>query len=133
MRKNTVPEEELAKLSRSELLKLINEDNVSLLKSIGADELYDEMKKSGALSRFLVRIAYKKGDKEGTRRRTSRNLKFIAPSNILRPYVQSDKCIVIGFNHPSLGEILRLIYNGFDCYEGNFLLRMRACQASAAP
>ena len=71
---------------------------------------------------MLVRMAYKKGDKEGTRKRTSRYLKLIAPSTILRPYVQSEHCIVIGFNHPSLGEILRLIYNGFDCYEGRDFL-----------
>ena len=122
MEKKIISLEELSKLSRSELLSKINDENVSLLKTLGADALYDEMKKAGAFSRFLVRFAYKKADKEGTRKRTSRFLKFIAPSTILRPYVQSEHCIVIGFNHPSLGEILRLIYNGFDCYEGRDFL-----------
>ncbi len=116
MYKAVKPEEELAKLSRSELLEEINKRDVSLLRSIGADALLKEMERPGAFCRFLVRLVHINNDRDGTRKRASKVLKFFAPSTILRPYFRSDSCIVIGFNHPSLGEIFRLLYNGLDCY-----------------
>ena len=122
MHKNILPEEELAKLSRQELLEQINNHEVSLLRSIGAGELLEEMEKSGAFCRMLLKFVYKKGDKEGTRKKAIKVLKFFAPSTILKDYYQSEHCIVIGFNHPSLGEIFRLLYNGFECYPGRDFL-----------
>ncbi len=116
MFKNTIPEKELAALSRTDLLDQINCHEVSLLRSIGAGDLLKEMEPSGALCRFLVKWIYKKGDRDGTRKRAVRILCFFAPSTILKEYFQSEHCVVIGFNHPSLGEIFRLLYNGFEYY-----------------
>ena len=116
MIKKTIPEIELAKLSRKELLEQINYNNVSLLRSIGADSLLAEMERPGAFCRFLVRMICRKKDRETIRKRTVRVLKFFAPSTILKPYYKSEHCVVIGFNHPSLGEIFRLLYNGIETF-----------------
>ena len=116
MKKKTLPEPKLASLSRSELLEKINIDNVSLLKSIGAGDLYDEMARPGAFCRFLVRFICGKRDREEIRKRTVKVLSFFAPSTLLRAYYRNSGCVVIGFNHPSLGEIFRLLYRGFRAF-----------------
>ena len=116
MIKKTLPEAELAGLSRSDLLEQINNGNVSLLKSIGAGELYDEMARPGVFCRFLVRIICRNKDRELIRKRTVRVLSFFAPSTLLRGYYRNGGCVVIGFNHPSLGEIFRLLYRGIRAF-----------------
>ena len=116
MKKVIIPVSELAELSRQELLEQINNGNVSLLKSIGAGELYDEMAKPGAFCRFLVKYICGNKDREEIRKRTVRILSFFAPSNLLRAYYRNSGCVVIGFNHPSLGEIFRLLYRGIRAF-----------------
>ena len=116
MKKKVLPEEYLAGLSRADLLEQINNENVSLLQSIGAGDLYDEMARPGAFCRFLVRYICGKREREEIRKRTVKVLSFFAPSNLLRAYYRNSGCVVIGFNHPSLGEIFRLLYRGFRAF-----------------
>ena len=116
MKKRIVAEEELAAMSRAELLEQINDGNVSLLKSIGAGELYDEMARPGAFCRVLVKYICGNKEREEIRKRAVRVLSFFAPSNLLRAYYRNSGCVVIGFNHPSLGEIFRLLYRGLRAF-----------------
>ncbi len=116
MKKRIRPVSELAELSRQELLEQLNNENVSLLKSMGAGVLYDEMKRPGAFCRLLVKYICRNGDREIIRKRTVRVLSFFAPSTLLRAYYRNSGCVVIGFNHPSLGEIFRLLYRGLRAF-----------------
>ncbi len=116
MQKNTVSIEELKELSGKDFLARLNEDNTSFLKSIGAGNLLDEMAATGAVCRGLIDTICLEPDNGKLRRKACELLRPTAPAKLLKDFPQRDHCIVMGFNHPSLGEIFRLIYLGFEAY-----------------
>lgn len=133
MRKTFIEEKKLRELSQVELLHKINTEELSLLKSIGADELRKEMEVVGFLCRMLIDMFCPKSlaqnnapilnqDQIKYREKSTRLLKLISPAKLAKPLATFDNAIVIGFNHPSLGEIFRLLYLGFERYpERKFL------------
>lgn len=131
MEKHSIDRAALRELSAAELLEQINKNELSLLMSIGADDLRREMLPTGFLCRLLVDrvcLGISRGREDDIktrvklRKRTRFHLKPLAPVILDKPLPPLEHSMVIGFNHPSLGEILRLIYVGFDAYpECDFL------------
>lgn len=116
MKKVVFNSEQLASLGREELLDQINNHEVSLLTSIGAKELLDEMDSVGFLSRTLVRFIALQKDDSKLRKRACKVIRLFAPAKLIKEYPHNDGAVVVGFNHPSLGEIFRLICLGFEAY-----------------
>lgn len=116
MKSRIISTEELRQFKRQELADSID-SGVSLLRSIGADPLLKEMRGSGFLCRLLAFSIFAGAkDKASLRSRAVRILKRIAPYEADGTLPPFEGCVVIGFNHPSLGEIFRLLTLGFLCY-----------------
>lgn len=118
----TLAPEEMRSLPTVQLLEEINYKRLSLLKSIGADDLRKEMVPTGLVCRALVAWICREKDDSKLRAKAAKLLKFLAPADLMAPFPGDDCAVVAGFNHPSLGEIFRLIYLGFEKYpEREFL------------
>lgn len=122
IRKNTIDPDVLRAFSSQELLNEINTNEVSLLKTLGADDLLDEMLSTGTFCQGLINIVFLEKDDDKLRESMCNALKAVAPTTFFNDMPQDDNCIVIGFNHPSLGEILRLGYIVLKNYPGRELL-----------
>lgn len=116
MQKNTITADQLKEISGKDFLAQLNENNLSFLRSIGAGELLDEMDATGAVCRGLIDTICLEPDDRRLRRLACDLLKPTAPAKLLHEFPQRDHCIVMGFNHPSLGEIFRLTYLAFEAY-----------------
>lgn len=116
LKKTVIGKTELRELSRQNLIDSVSYRNVSLLLSLGADSLYQEMVPIGKICRFLVKRICRTSDVKRNRKRAIAFLRFVAPSVLLEDFPESEKTVVIGFNHPSLGEIFRLMYLGLEAY-----------------
>ena len=108
IRKVTESPDLLRTFSSQELLDKINNSELSLLKSLGADDLLDEIMTTGNFCRSLIDLVALEKNDEKLRESMCRALNAVAPTTFFHDMPQDDNCIVIGFNHPSLGEILRL-------------------------
>lgn len=122
--------EEIREKSKEELLDDLNSCRYSLLDSIGCRKLRLEMFFPGLASSLIVRYLVWKAKKNSKENWTSTVKGYLIKLFKKRaPYRinESDHIppntggIVIGFNHPSLGEILRLIalvskYYAYDNY-----------------
>jgi len=112
----------LKDIKTTEMLSRLNKGEISVLEEFGAYKLKQEMKFAGALACFLTKYICLAKDNTKLRQRAIRVLKLFFPADAESIYVQSDGAVVIGFNHPSLGEIFRLLYLGFEAYpERDFL------------
>lgn len=116
MNKRVLDADPLRDLTAADLLEQINNNELSLLKSIGADDLRKEMELVGFICRSLVNKICKEKDDGKLRTKTVRILRTVAPAVLVKPFPTSEAPVVIGFNHPSLGEIFRLLYLGFEAY-----------------
>ena len=110
--------EELKKKSKEEILDDLRQCRYSLLDSIGCKRLRLEMFIPGLVSAIIVRFLYwkakRKSGEDWIRTIRSYLVKLFekhAPYELTRDdkLPKNDGGLVIGFNHPSLGEILRLI------------------------
>ncbi len=110
--------EELEKKSKEEVIDDLRNCRYSLLDSIGCKKLRLEMLIPGLASAIIVRfLCWKAKRKDGKNwTRTVRNyivklFKKHAPYEINHgdKIPENNGGLIIGFNHPSLGEILRLI------------------------
>lgn len=118
-KKNTFTKTQLAELSAEEIIDKIIYENYSLLTTLGADKMRRDMVPVGKACHFIASYFYKtSGPKnneekrlENARKKILKRLKTIAPAKYKAADFPklSKNGLVIGFNHPSLGEILRLV------------------------
>ena len=123
MVKNTFTIDELKSLSAEEIIEKIQNENYSLLTTLGADKLRKEMVPVGKACRAAVAYFLNVKPKDNSRAHSYnaraklvKTLKKVAPANYKAADFPTDskKGLVIGFNHPSLGEILRLVMMKVD-------------------
>ena len=120
--KKTFTDYELKTLSAEEINhKMIYED-YSLLKSLGGEKLRREMVPVGKVCRmvvdYLVRMTGPKKDTsrhaENAQKKLVRVLSRITPGEYDGFSENSQNGLVVGFNHPSLGEIARILTMKID-------------------
>ena len=114
------------------------EEGDSVLAELGAEKLSQRMRPMGWLCGVFLRTIAKKANRRKYsdayahprwfhhRGCTLQKLSFFAPIRTsgqrLDLYDRSDSAYVIGFNHPSLGEIIRVIGISMECFESKELL-----------
>jgi len=113
-----MPPAELAALSSEEIIEKLESGQISLLKSFGADEIRDEMKKVGKVCRSVLRLIFLTSRFHSKSKRYWQRIRLRAASLIsfFFPYTINDSNLetnsnglIIGFNHLALHEILSLI------------------------
>ena len=106
----------LKERSGQEICDLLDSGEISILEELGAGDLRKEMDRVGGLCTFFIKQICRKKDDEGLRRRASLLIRAVAPSGMNGSLPQCDETVVVGFNHPSLGEVCRLLYIGMENY-----------------
>jgi hypothetical protein len=99
-----------------EICDLLDSGKISILEELGAGDLRREMDRVGSLCSFFIMLICRKKDDKGLRKRAARMIRAVAPSGMTGDLPQTDDTVVVGFNHPSLGEVCRLIYIGMEQY-----------------
>jgi len=120
--KKVFSKEELDGLSASEINHKIIYENYSLLKTLGAEKLRKEMVPVGkichtAINYFLNSTGPKSNPEKharAARKKLVKVLSKITPGEYKDFPKDSEKGLVIGFNHPSLGEIARILTMKID-------------------
>ena len=113
---------QLEKLSAEEIIDKLQHENYSLLETFGAGKLRREMVPVGkicntALNYFFGTTGPKNNvEKHNTaaRRKLVKVLSKITPGDYSEMPKDSKNGLVIGFNHPSLGEIARILTMKID-------------------
>ncbi len=108
---------QLADRNAEDLIEGLEGRKMSILKTAGGKKLLAEMYGVGLLCRAvlaLVRI-FSGGGRKGKdiakmRQKLASFLAWGAPCKVVGKLNRNAKCLVMGFNHPSLGEIIRFIY-----------------------
>lgn len=121
-KKKTFTADELDKLSAEQILDKIKHENYSLLTTLGAENLRREMVKVGkicnAAANYIFASTGPKSDHDkhiaSARRKIVRVLKRIAPGDYSGMPNNTKQGLVIGFNHPTLGEIMRFAMMKID-------------------
>lgn len=101
---------ELETLSPETIIDRIQHENYSLLKTLGGEKLRKEMVPVGKVCHTAVKFFLRKGP-EKAQKLIVKDLRRLAPAKYSKNLFpkDTDEGIVIGFNHPSLGEILRIV------------------------
>lgn len=115
--KKTFSETELQNLTADEIIQKIIYENYSLLKTLGANNLRREMVPVGkvckaAVDYFVDTTGPKDDPKEhskNARKKLVKGLSKIAPGKYAGFPKDTKNGLVVGFNHPSLGEIGRIL------------------------
>ena len=121
-KKKTFTKNELENLSAEEIIDKIQHNNYSLLASLGAEDLRKEMVPVGkacntAINYFFATTGPKYNEKEhnkNARKKLVKVLSKITPGSYAGIPKDSENGLVIGFNHPSLGEIARILTMKID-------------------
>lgn len=122
MSKKTFSKKQLEALSAEEIIDKIQHENYSLLSTLGAEKLRKEMVPVGkicntAINYVLGTTGPKDDPKEhsyNARMKLVKKLKKITPGDYAGFPKDSENGLVIGFNHPSLGEIARILMMKMD-------------------
>lgn len=122
MAKKVFTAKELEDLSAGEIIDKIKYEDYSLLATLGAEKLRKEMVPVGkicsaAVNYFLGTTGPKNDAKKhsrNARRKLVKMLSKITPGSYKGLPKDSQNGIVIGFNHPSLGEIARILTMKMD-------------------
>ncbi len=120
--KNIFTKKELQTLSADEIIDKIQHENYSLLATLGAENLRKEMVPVGkacnaAINYFFRTTGPKKNIPEhnkAARRKLVKTLSKITPGSYSGMPKDSQNGLVVGFNHPSLGEIARILTMKID-------------------
>lgn len=120
--KKTFTKNELAELSAEEIIDKIQHENYSLLTSLGAENLRKEMVPVGKVCNAAINYVFgTTGPKhdmakhsKAARKKVVKILSKITPGSYTGMPKDSKKGLVIGFNHPSLGEIARIVAMKID-------------------
>lgn len=121
-KKKTFSKEELDKLTAEQIIDKIQHENYSLLTSLGAENLRKEMVAVGkacntAINYFFRTTGPKNNEIEhnkAARKKLVKILSKITPGRYDNIPRDNDNGLVIGFNHPSLGEIARILTMKID-------------------
>lgn len=121
-KKNTFTKNELLELPAEEIIDKIQHENYSLLDSLGAEDLRKEMVPVGKACNTAINYFFKttgpKHDKikhnKAARKKLVKILSKITPGSYTGMPKDSKNGLVIGFNHPSLGEIARILTMKID-------------------
>ena len=121
-KKKTFDKNELAKMSAEEAIDKIQHENYSLLTTLGAEDLREEMVNVGrvcnAAVNYFFRTTGPKNDIEkhnqAARKKLVKILSKITPGAYEGMPEDSKNGLVVGFNHPSLGEIARILVMKID-------------------
>lgn len=113
---------ELEDLSAEEIINKLQHENYSLLDSLGAKDLRKEMVNVGRVCNAAVNYFFQttgpKNDLEkhnkAARKKLVKVLSKITPGSYQGMPKDSENGLVIGFNHPSLGEIARILVMKID-------------------
>ena len=116
-RKKVFTKAELENLSAEEINQKIIYENYSLLKTLGAEKLRREMVPVGKVCKaavdFFVDTTGPKDDlnehSKNARKKLVKGLSKIAPGKYAGFPKDNKNGLVVGFNHPSLGEIGRIM------------------------
>ena len=122
MSKKVFLSEELATLTGEEINHKIIYENYSLLRSLGGEKLRREMIPVGkvcrtAINYFLSTTGPKKDEDkhaESARKKLVKTLSKVTPGECGDLPKCGEHGLVIGFNHPSLGEIARILTMKID-------------------
>lgn len=122
MSKKIFAPEELATMSAEAVVDKIRYENYSLLKTLGANGLRREMAPIGKICNTVVNFAIKTTGPKSNEAEHSRHaraklvklLSRLAPGTYANVPHDQQSGLVIGFNHPSLGEIGRLMLMKMD-------------------
>ncbi len=121
-KKKTFSDKELKSLSAEEVISKIKYENYSLLTSLGSEDLRKEMVPVGkacntAINYFFGTTGPKSDIKKhnaAARKKLVKVLSKITPGSYRGMPKDSDRGLVVGFNHPSLGEIARIMTMKID-------------------
>lgn len=121
-RKKCFTARELTKLPATEVIDRLQHQNYSLLESLGAGKLRTEMVPVGIACNVAINFFFAttgpKGDSaahtQAARRRLVKVLSRITPGTYDGMPKDRASGLVIGFNHPSLGEIARIMTMKID-------------------
>lgn len=108
---------ELSELSAEEIIDKIQHENYSLLDSLGAEDLRKEMVRVGKACNLAINYFFNstgpKNDptahNKAARQKLVKVLSKITPGSYVGMPKDQENGLVIGFNHPSLGEIARIL------------------------
>ncbi len=103
--------------SGRELIDKLNNNEFSVLRGLDALDLRNEMRDAGRLCKRLANIVCATRDDSKLRQRAANIIKPFSPVKVTGEFPSCEDAVVIGFNHPSLGEIFRLIGVCFMIYE----------------
>lgn len=129
-KKKTFTKHELESLSADEINRKIIYDNYSLLRTLGAENLRKEMVPVGKACKVIVEYFIAstgpKNDYEkhcrNARKKLVKVLSKIAPGEYKGFPKDSKNGLVVGFNHPSLGEIGRILLMKVDVMGDSMML-----------
>lgn len=121
-KKKTFTISELEELSAEEIIEKIKYEDYSLLDSLGADNLRKEMVKVGKICNVAINYFFgttgPKHDEEehnkAARRKLVKVLSKVTPGTYKGMPRDNADGLVVGFNHPSLGEIARILMMKID-------------------
>ena len=122
MSKKTFSKKQLATLSAEEIIDKIQHENYSLLTTLGAEKLRKEMVPVGKICNAAIDyVLGTTGPKNNAvlhshnaRMKLVKKLKKITPGDYKGFPKDPENGLVIGFNHPSLGEIARILMMKMD-------------------
>ena len=120
--KKIFTEKELKAISADEVIDKIQHQGYSLLNSLGAEKLRKEMVPVGiacnAAINYIFAVTGPKNDDEkhikAARRKVVKMLSQVTPGSYGGMPKDQDNGLVVGFNHPSLGEIARILTMKID-------------------
>ena len=115
--KKIFTKEELKTISAEEVIDKIKYENYSLLTTLGAENLRKEMVKVGKVCNTIVNYLIRTTGPKNIPKKHTRNaqkklvklLSKVAPGNYTGIPTDTKNGLVVGFNHPSLGEIGRIM------------------------
>ncbi len=121
-KKNIFTTKQLEELTAEEIIDKIQHENYSLLTSLGAEDLRKEMvpvgKACNTAINYFFRTTGPKKDTEkhnkAARKKLVKVLSKITPGSYNGMPKDTNKGLVVGFNHPSLGEIARILTMKID-------------------
>lgn len=121
-KKKVFTKKELAELPAEEIIDKIQHENYSLLNSLGAENLRKEMVPVGKACNTAINYFFgttgPKSDPEkhnqAARKKLVKVLSRITPGDYKGMPKDSKNGLVVGFNHPSLGEIARILTMKID-------------------
>lgn len=122
MTKKIFSSQQLGSLTAEEVIDKLQHENYSLLKTLGADKLRKEMVPVGKICNTAINYVLGttlKGESEADHSRRARaklvkRLRKLTPGEYDGFPHDSENGLVVGFNHPSLGEIARILMMKMD-------------------